>query len=169
MKKRPFTLLILLYLLLSSNLWGQKASVYAFARAPQLLNYNFKTDKANYSEGVSAGLGLYYKSKFFELGSVILEGDTYGYYTLLGATVKSNGLGNLFKINTNVFGEVTTLPAKDDTEDDIWIYTGSICLAPNVQIDNINIGLAICTGISYKDNSILSNNRFVLNLSYKLF
>ncbi|MFY0598608.1 MAG: hypothetical protein JXR03_02980 [Cyclobacteriaceae bacterium] len=159
---------ILIWSGMFSEVWGQKVGTYVFARNPQLMNYNFESGKASYSEGVSAGIGLYRKSMFLEFATIIFEGDSYGYYTFFGSTIKSTDLGGSFKLNTNVFGEIATLPSQPEVSDALWIFTSGICFFPNVQIQKLNAGIAICSGIAYQDSSFSFNNRFIMNLSYSL-
>ncbi|MGD1892253.1 MAG: hypothetical protein ACFB15_16900 [Cyclobacteriaceae bacterium] len=153
---------------LCADVFGQKVGTYVFARTPQLMNYNFESKQATYTQGISAGVGLYHKSKFLELATFIFDGNSYGYYTFFGTTLKSTDLGKSFKLNTNWFGEITTLPSQPEISNPTWIYTSGICLLPNVQIQKLNVGVAICSGIAYQDEAFSFNNRFIFNLSYSL-
>ena len=147
---------------------GQQMHMYAFARTPQLANYNFSNESATYSEGVSAGVGIYRKSLFLEVATFIFDGDTYGYYTFFGTTVKSNEIAPSIYLNTNVFGEVTTLPSQSDIDDPLWIYTSGVCFMPNVQVQKLNVGIALCSGLAYQEESFSLNNRFILNLAFTI-
>ncbi|MFY0686430.1 MAG: hypothetical protein JXQ90_04645 [Cyclobacteriaceae bacterium] len=165
---RLFLASIILFSGLFSSVSAQEIGAYAFTRTPKLMNYNFGSKQVSYSHGVSAGLGLYRKNSFIELATFVFEGNTYGYYTFFGSTLKNTDLGNAFSIKTNWFGEITSLPSQGEIIDPTWIYTTGMCLLPNVQIQKFNIGIALCSGLAYQSQSLNFNNRFILNLSYGL-
>ncbi len=164
---RKITLLILT-ILLSQSAFGQKVGVYVFTRSPQLVNYSFKNAESTFSQGVSAGVGLTYKTLFMEFGSFILEGDSYGHYSFFGTSVNSSELTKAIRLNTNIFGEVTNIPTQLEQPGSSWIFTSGICLFPNAQIQRLNIGIPLCLGLAYQDKSTYLNSRFILNLSYSI-
>ncbi|WP_109829733.1 hypothetical protein [Reichenbachiella versicolor] len=168
MRKIIGALFTLLLLSAIPKSYAQNTGVYAIVRAPQFMNYNFNTNDASYTEGLSAGIGLYHKSLFIELAPVILEDNYYGYYTFFGSTIKRTELSKNFNLNTSMFGEVTTFPEQSGISDGTWIYTGGLCLFPNVQVQRMNLGVVLCTGLAYQDEEMIFNNRFVLNLTYTL-
>lgn len=148
-------------------LYAQEVDVYAFARTPQLANYQLRQSEVSYSQGVSAGLGITHQNKFLELGSFIFDGNTHGYYAFFGSVLKSTELGSVTSLNTNWFGETTYLPVQQEEDQATWIYTGGLCLFPNVQLQQVNIGVPLCFGLAYQRKSIALNSRFILNLSYQ--
>jgi len=158
---------LILTISLSQSIFGQDTGMYLFARSPQLVNYNFEKSESTFSQGVSGGIGVTHKALFLELGSYILEGDSYGYYTFFGSGVNTIELGNSINLNTNVFGEVTNIPSQSE-QDESWIFTGGICLFPNAQIQRFNIGIPLCLGLAYQDESLYLNSRFILNLSFSI-
>lgn len=160
--------LLLLVLVMNCSAFGQKVGSYAFARTPQLVNYNFKSSEASYSQGVSMGLGLTHQSVFMEAGAFILNGDDHGYYTFFGTAMSSVQLVEPFRLNTNLFGEITTLPGQSEQSADTWIFTSGICLFPNIQVQRLNIGIPLCLGLAYQDRDIYLNHRFILNLAFSL-
>ena len=149
--------------------FGQKTGAYVFARTPHLLNIHFKNADISYSQGLSTGVGFFHQNKFLELGTFILEGDSYGYYTFFGSTINSNDLGTSFKLNTNWFGEVTSIPSQQEQTDPFWIFTSGVCLFPNMQLQKFNIGVPLCFGVAYDQDSFSFNGRLIFNLSYNIY
>lgn len=164
---QKITLLIITFLL-SQSAFGQKIGVYVFTRSPQLVNYSFKNSESTYSQGVSAGVGLTYKTLFLEFGSFILEGDSYGHYSFFGTSVNSSELTNSIRLNTNIFGEVANIPFQSEQPESSWIFTSGVCFFPNAQIQRLNIGIPLCFGLAYQDKATYLNSRFILNLSYSI-
>lgn len=148
--------------------FGQEIGLYIFTRSPQFVDYSFKNAESTFSQGVSAGIGLTYKTVFLELGSFILEGNSYGHYSFFGSTVNSLELGKSINLNTNIFGEVTNLPSQSEQPKSSWICTGGVCFFPNAQLKRLNIGIPLCIGVAYQDNFVSLNSRFILNLSYSI-
>ena len=146
---------------------AQNTGMYAFARTADLFDYNFSTQEKNYIDGVSTGVGWFHKSLFLELGAIIFDGNSYAYYTYFGKTLKSKSLGNNLFLNTSWFGEVANIPVPN--ENAIWGYTTGLAIYPNVQFEKVNVGVAINTGLMYKKEDFIWNNRMVLNLTYRLF
>ena len=147
---------------------AQELGAYAFARTPQIVNFQFSQADVRYSQGLSVGLGLTHKAHFLELGTFIFEGDSYGYYSFFGSTLKSTTIGDIVHLNTNWFGEVTHLPVQGESKNASWVYTGGVCLFPNVQLNKVNVGIPMCLGLAYQEKEYYLNNRFMLNLSYRL-
>lgn len=147
--------------------YAQNTGMYAFARTADLFDYNFSTQENSYIDGVSAGVGWFHKSLFLELGAIIFEGNSHAYYTYFGKTLNSVSLGNNLFLNTSWFGEIANIPIK--SENDIWGFTSGLAIYPNVQLNKVNVGVAINTGINYKKEEFIWNNRMVLNLTYRLF
>lgn len=147
---------------------AQSVGAYVFARTPQIVNYQMSRSEVLYSQGVSAGLGITHQNKFLELGSVIFDGNSHGYYSFFGSVLKSTELGSVAGLNSNWFGEVTYLPTQKEGDQATWIYTGGLCLFPNVQLKQVNIGIPLCLGLAYQQKAFSLNSRFILNLSYRL-
>ncbi len=159
---------LILTISISQFAFGQEFGIYVFARSPQLVNYSFKNAESTFSQGVSAGIGLTHKNLFLELGSFILEGNSYGHYSFFGTSVNSSELSKSIRLNTNIFGEVTNIPSQSEQSQSSWIYTSGVCFFPNAQIQRLNIGIPLCIGLAYQDESIFLNSRFILNLSYSI-
>ncbi|MDW3194681.1 MAG: hypothetical protein R8G66_20045 [Cytophagales bacterium] len=147
---------------------AQQFGAYAFARTPQIVNVRISQAEANYSQGLSVGLGLTHNAHFLELGTFIFEGDSYEYYSFLGSTLKSTTIGDAVQLNTNWFGEVTHFPVQGESKNASWAYTGGVCLFPNVQLHKVNVGIPVCLGLAYQEKEYFLNSRFMLNLSYRL-
>lgn len=145
---------------------AQQVGTYLFARSPQVVNYQFKNSDTSYGQGISVGMGFTHKGSFLELGSFIFEGDSYGYYSFFGKTLKATELGSAVSLQTNWFGEVTRMPSQQEQKDASWIFTSGLCLFPNVQLKRVNIGVPLCLGLAYREKEIYLNTRFILNLSY---
>jgi len=166
MQKVIFTLILIISS--SQFSFGQEVVLYVFSRSPQLVNYNFQNAKSSFSQGISTGVGLTHKSLFLELGTFILEGDSYGHYSFFGGGLSHIELGNSVNLNTNVFGEVTNLPSQAEQPTSSWIFTSGVCFFPNAQFKRLNIGIPLCIGLAYQDKSMYLNSRFILNLSYSI-
>lgn len=145
---------------------AQRIKTYLFTRTPQLVNYQFERSETTYSHGLSAGIGFIHKSNFLELGSFIFEGDSYGYYSFFGRSLKSTELVSHVTLQTNWYGEVTRMPSQQEQKDASWIFTSGLCLFPNVQLKRVNIGIPLCLGLAYQEKDFYLNSRFILNLSY---
>lgn len=162
---------VLLFLILSlgsllSFSQSESIGAYGFVRIPHFVNYQFKSSEISYVQAISTGIGIYHKAKFLELGTFINEGDTYGFYTFFGSNLKSNDLGNSFKINTNWFGEVTNIPNQNERTSSTWIITSGVCIFPNIQIQKMNIGIPICFGLAHSNGNLSFDSRLILNLSF---
>lgn len=153
---------------ISTLSFGQDTGLYLFTRSPQLVSYSFKNTEPTFSQGVSAGLGITHQSFFLELGSFILEGNSYGHYSFFGKNLSSSTLSPAVRIHTNVFGEVTNIPFQTEQVQSSWIYTSGFCFFPNAQIQHWNIGIPLCIGLAYQEKSMHLNSRFILNLSYSI-
>ncbi len=169
-KRKPMNRLLLSMLCLFGfqSVNAQQLRAYLFTRAPQLVNYQFKTGSTSYSQGLSMGVGFTKNTGFLELGSFIFEGNSYGYYIFFGSTMKTTELGNTIKLNTNWFGEISHLPSQTEQSDQLWIYTAGACLFPNVQLQRFNLGLPLCLGLAYQEKELYLNTRFILNFSFLL-
>lgn len=165
MNKFTFSILILFSFQFAKS---QQLGFYAFARTPQMVNFELSETEATYSQGLSLGVGVTHKTHFLELGTFIFEGDSYGYYSFLGSTLKSSNLGDIVRLNTNWYGEVTHVPVQGEDKNTSWIYTGGICLFPNIQLNQVNIGIPMCLGLAYQEKQFYLNSRFMLNVSYQL-
>ncbi|UZR96143.1 hypothetical protein [Chondrinema litorale] len=160
--------ILIFSILISQSVLGQDLGVYVFARTPQMASYNFKKANSTFSQGVSSGIGFTHKELFLELGAYILEGDSYGYYSFFGSNLNSVDFGNSIHINTNLFGEVTNIPSQAEQSDSSWIFTSGVSFFPNVQIQQLNVGVPLCLGLAYQDDSLYLNSRFILNLSFSI-
>lgn len=167
MKKRIVLFVVLCCSVFVSKVQAQELGMYAFSRKAELVNHSFKSQKTTYIDGVSAGLGLYKESLFVELGAILLEGNAHAIYTYFGKTIKTVDLGNSIRVNSSLFGQVDNVPVPNAK--DAWIYTTGVAVYPNVQIKNINIGLALTTGLAHQDKEVVWNSRMVLNMMYTLF
>ncbi len=147
---------------------AQRPGAYAFVRTPQSVNYQLRSSELSYGQGVSMGLGITHQNKFLELGSFISEGDDHGYYSFFGSVLQVAELGSTVKLNTNWFGEVTYLPVRRERDQAEWIYSGGLCLFPNVQLKQVNIGMPLCFGLAGQKSTLSFNSRFMVNLSYRL-
>ena len=166
MQRLTFTLILTISI--SQFASGQEIGLYAFTRSPQLVNYSFKNAEANFSQGISAGVGLTYGTLFLEVGSFILEGNSYGHYSFFGTGVNYLELANSININTNLFGEITSIPSQSEQTESSLIFTSGACFFPNAQIQRLNIGIPLCIGLAYQNSSFYLNSRFILNLSYSI-
>lgn len=162
-------LVILIFLVFSSQFAdAQQLETYVFARTSQIVNFRLSQPDANYTQGLSMGVGLTHSAHILELGTFIFDGNSYGYYSFFGSTLKAAALADILNLNTNWFGEVTHLPEQGEGKDVTWIYTGGICLFPNVQLNRLNIGITLCMGLGYQEKELYLNSRFILNLAYLL-
>ena len=159
---------LILILSIAPRAYGQEIGMHVFTRSPQLVNYRFKNAESTFSQGVSADVGLTCQTLFLEIGSFILEGNSYGHYSFFGARVNSLALGHSISLHTNTFGEVTNLPAQSEQPQSSWIYTSGVCLFPHAQIQRLSIGVPLCIGLAYQVKLMYLNSRFMLNLSYSI-
>lgn len=160
--------IILFIISIAQPVYSQNVGFYAFARSPQLVNYTIDKNESTFSQGLSSGLGLTYQKLNLELGTFIMDGNSYGYYAFLGKKVHALELGHTIYLNTTVFDEVTHLPAQIEQSNATWIYTSGVSLYPNIQIQKLNVGIPLGFGLAYQDHVWYLNSRFILNLSYSL-
>ena len=165
LSKRYFLLVILLTIPRMGL--SQDLASNLFVRTPQVFNYNFNDNGASYSPVLSIGAGLSHRSKFIELATYISEDETYGYYTFFGTTIKTEELSANLKLNTNWFGEITYVPRQNQNMDSL-IYTSGICFFLNHSFDWGSIGIPLCLGFAYSEETISLNARTILNLSLNL-
>ena len=159
---------LILTISISQFAFGQGIGICVFTRSPQLVNYSFQNAKSTFSQGVSAGIGLTHKKLFLELGSFILEGNSYGHYSFFGTSINASELSKSIQLNTNLFGEITNIPPQSEQLASSWIYTGGVCFFPNAQIQRWNLGIPLCMRLAYQDKFMYLNSRFILNLSYSI-
>ena len=146
---------------------GQELKSNLFLRTPQVINYNFNQEKISYNPVVSIGLGLSHKSNFIELATFINDNNIYGFYTFFGTTLNTKELNKNLNFHTNWFGEVTYVP-KQSLESGSFTYTTGLCFFLNYGFDWGSIGIPLCIGVAYNQNSINLNTRTILNLSLNL-
>lgn len=160
--------LFLVLLMTTSTLTMGQIGGYLFARTPHLVDLTLDHVDLSYAQAVSVGAGMTYKSYFAELGTFIAEGNTHGYYTFFGATLKTTEVSEVFRVNTGGYGEVTHLPTQSEISKATWTITGGVCLFPNLQMQNLNIGIPLCLGLAHQEGSFRINSRFILNLAFAL-
>ncbi|MEM7485105.1 MAG: hypothetical protein AAF348_07835 [Bacteroidota bacterium] len=146
---------------------GQEFKSNVFLRTPQVVNYNFNQNEISYSPVISIGTGLSHKSKFIELATFISNNDIYGLYTFFGTTLKTKELNGNWKLLTNWFGEVTYVP-KQALDSNTFTYTTGLCFFLNYSFDWGSIGIPLCVGAAYGQNTISLNTRTIFNISLLL-
>ena len=70
-------------------------------------------------------------------------------------------------LHTNWFGEVTFVTEQNQYPD-FFIYTSGVCLFLNQHFEWGSIGIPLCLGLAYSDETISLNTRTILNLSLNL-
>lgn len=159
------TLLAIVLLPLAGN--GQNIKSNLFLRTPQIVNYNFNQEQISYNPVMSIGMGFSHKRKFIELATFIDGNDIYGFYTFFGLNLKSKELSENLNLYTNWFGEVIYLP-KQSIGSDAFVHTTGLCFFLNYGFDWGGIGLPLCIGGAYSQNTFSLNTRAILNISLNL-
>ncbi len=163
--KKYITFLVLLSIPLTG--FAQELKSNLFLRTPQVINYNINKNDIAYTSIISIGAGLSHKSKFIELATFISEDDIYGFYTFFGTTLKTTELKTNLNLHINWFGEVTYVPEQNQNSDS-FIYTTGVCFFLNHNFEWGSIGIPLCLGFAYSNETISLNTRTILNLSLNL-
>jgi hypothetical protein len=158
--------LYLFILVINIPAFGNCQSLYGnwFVRTPQIVNFNLNTSAVSFLPVVSTGFGLSHRSKYIEAASFITQGNTYGYYTFFGSTLKSKELDPHWKLNVNWFGEVAFVPQQSESKK-AWTQTVGICFFINQQFKWGNIGIPLCVGIAHSQGHFSLNSRTIVNFS----
>lgn len=161
------TIAVFLALALPAIVFGQDLKTNVFVRTPQVVNYNFEQKEINLNSVLSIGAGLSHRTSFIELATFIGDSDIYGFYTFFGKTLKTQELGQNWNLYTNWFGEFTYIPNQKNTSD-IFISTSGLCFFLNYGFDWGSIGLPLCIGAAYSQETISLNTRAIINVSIQL-
>lgn len=149
------------------TVWAQALSPNLFVRTPQVVNYNINQREVSYSPVISIGAGVSRGANFMELATFINDDDIYGFYTFFGTTLTSQDLKSGLHLYTNWFGEVTFVTEQDQYPD-FFIYTSGVCFFLNQHFEWGSIGIPLCLGLAYSNETISLNTRTILNLSLNL-
>ena len=162
-KKQCFFLL----LFIPSFGLAQGIDTNLFIRTPQVINYNLNQEEVNYSPVVSVGVGISHKTYFVEMATFLNDEELFGYYSFFGKTLKKRNLVENLNLFTNWFGEVSYAP-EQSMNSAAFTYTSGICYFLNYSFDRGSIGIPLCFGLAYHDQSLSLNMRTILNLSINL-
>ena len=162
--KRTFTLLLLL-----ATLEGccQKVQSNWFVRTANVANYNLTNQALYYTPAFASGFGLGHKSKFLEIGAFVNKDDNLGLFTFFGSILHTKSLDENWKLYTNWFGETTLFPSQKNNQS-VWIKTVGLCFFINRSYKWFSIGLPLCIGAAYSENTLSINTRAVVNFSFSL-
>jgi hypothetical protein len=160
---------ITLILLLMSNYvgYGQKITMNWFIRNAHITNYNLTSQSLYYTPALASGIGFSHKKKFIELAAFVNKQDDYGLFTFFGSNIHNTSLDENWNLYTNWFGEFTLLPKQKESKS-IWIGTSGICFFINHEYKWGAIGIPLCIGGAYSQQTFSVNSRAILNLSINI-
>lgn len=164
--KKTIVLVFVLFTVLEGNC--QKIQTNYFIRTANVANFNFTSRSNYYTPALATGFGFSHKSKFIELASFVNKDDNLGLFTFFGSTLHTKSLDEDWKLHTNWFGELTYLPQQNNNNRSVWINTAGLCFFLNRGYKWGAIGIPLCIGGAYSENTLSLNTRAILNLSFNL-
>jgi hypothetical protein len=160
---------ITLIFLLIINYTARSQNITAnwFVRNAHIANYNLTNQSVYYTPAMASGFGFSHKRKFIELATFVNKQDDYGLFTFFGSNIHKTSLDENWKLYTNWFGEFTLLPKQKESKS-IWIGTSGICFFINHEYKWGAIGIPLCIGGVYSQQTFSLNSRAILNLSINI-
>ncbi|MEM0942202.1 MAG: hypothetical protein AAF600_21745 [Bacteroidota bacterium] len=96
--KRAFVLLLIITIAIFQLVFRQKIGTCIFTRISQSVDYNLKSSKSTFSEGISTGIGATQKPDSWNWEYLfVLEGVSYDYYSFFNLTINSINLSSSVK------------------------------------------------------------------------